>query len=103
MTSYWTPDAIKNLGTTTDIPTAGDIFGLSRWRSYQMARTGEWEQAGIRVLRIGCRYRVTVSSILAVLTGPAPPAAGHDPPPCQPRTLPAANITQKAQQTEGNP
>jgi hypothetical protein len=67
MTSEWTPEAIRALGATTDVPTLGDIFGLGRWRSYQMARTGEWEQAGIRIIPIGVRYRVAVQSILDVL------------------------------------
>jgi hypothetical protein len=33
-----------------------------------MARTGEWEQAGIRILKIGNRYRVAVPSIVDVLS-----------------------------------
>jgi hypothetical protein len=66
MTSQWTPEAIRALGATTDLPTLGSIFGLGRWRSYQMAHTGEWDQTGI--IRIGARYRVTVQSILDVLT-----------------------------------
>ena len=33
-----------------------------------MAHTGEWEQAGIRILKIGNRYRVAVPSIVDVLT-----------------------------------
>lgn len=68
MTSQWTPEAIRGLGATTDLPTLGDIFGLSTWRSRQMARTGEWEQAGIRIIKIGNRYRVAVPSILDVLS-----------------------------------
>ena len=67
MTSQWTPEAIRALGATTDLPTLGSIFGLGPWRSYQMAHTGEWEQAGIRILKIGNRYRVAVPSILDVL------------------------------------
>ena len=67
MSSQWTPEAIRALGATTDLPTLGSIFGLGRWRSYQMAHTGEWEQAGIRILKIGNRYRVAVPSILDVL------------------------------------
>jgi hypothetical protein len=73
MTTHWTPEAIRALGATTDLPTLGSIFGLGRWRSYQMAHTGEWEQAGIRVIPIGARYRVTVQSILDVLSRGGPP------------------------------
>lgn len=73
MSSQWTPEAIRALGATTDLPTLGSIFGLGRWRSYQMAHTGEWEQTGIRIIRIGARYRVPVQSILDVLSqGGAP-------------------------------
>jgi hypothetical protein len=81
MTSQWTPDAIRALGATTDLPTLGSIFGLGRWRSYQMAHTGEWEQAGIHIIRIGARYRVTVQSILEVLgsEGPGSPTTGQRP------------------------
>ena len=32
MTSQWTPEAIRALGATTDLPTLGSIFGLGRWR-----------------------------------------------------------------------
>jgi len=67
MTTQWTPEAIRALGATTDLPTLGEIFGLSTWRSREMAKTGEWEQAGIRILKLGSRYRVTVPSILGVL------------------------------------
>jgi len=76
MTSQWTPEAIRALGATTDLRTLGDIFGLSSWRSYQMAHTGEWEQAGIRILKIGNRYRVAVLSILNVLSNGSTPGAG---------------------------
>ena len=68
MSSQWTPEAIRALGATTDLPTLGSIFGLVPWRSHQMAHTGEWEQAGIRILKIGNRYRVAVPSIVDVLT-----------------------------------
>jgi hypothetical protein len=68
MSSQWTPDAIRALGATTDLPTLGSIFGVSRWRAYQMAHTGEWEKVGIRILPLGSKYRVTVESILDVLS-----------------------------------
>lgn len=71
MTIQWTPEAIRALGATTDLPTLGEIFGLSTWRSREMAKTGEWEQAGIRILKMGSRYRVTVPSILDVLGVPS--------------------------------
>ena len=78
MTSQWTPEAIRALGATTDLPTLGSIFGLSTWRSRQMAHTGEWEQAGIRILKIGNRYRVAVPSILDVLGNGDTPGTDTD-------------------------
>jgi hypothetical protein len=87
--STWTPEAIRALGVTTDLPTLGKIFRVSRTRAYQMAHTGEWEQAGIRILPLGGKYVVAVQSVLEVLghgdTGPGdgtpvpsgwPPRAG---------------------------
>ena len=65
--STWTPEAIRALGPTTDLPTLGTIFGCSRWKSYQMARHGEWERVGIKVIPIGSKYRVAVQSIMDVL------------------------------------
>jgi len=75
----WTPEAIRALGPTTDLPTLGTIFKCSRWKSYQMARQGEWERVGIKVIPIGSKYRVVVQSILDVLgygdAGTQPPSA----------------------------
>ena len=65
--SQWTPEAIRALGVRTDLPTLGKIFGISRARAYQMAHTGEWEQAGIRIVPLGSKYVVAVQSILDVL------------------------------------
>ena len=65
--SKWTPEAIRELGPTTDLPTLGAIFECSRWKAYQMARQKEWQQVGIKVLSIGSKYRVVVQSILDVL------------------------------------
>ena len=79
MSSQWTPEAIHALGATTDLPTLGSIFGVSRWRAYQMAHTGEWEKVGIRIVPIGSKYRVAVQSILEVLRhdGAASSGTGH--------------------------
>ena len=79
--STWTPEAIRALGVTTDLPTLGKIFRVSRTRAYQMAHTGEWEQAGIRIVPLGSRYVVAVQSVLEVLghgdAGPAGTAGTH--------------------------
>ena len=66
-TSTWTAEAIRALGATTDLQTLAGIFACSGWSSRKMARTGEWEQQGIRIFRIGAHYRVGVQSILDVL------------------------------------
>jgi hypothetical protein len=63
----WTPEAVRALGVRTNLPTLGEIFGISRARAYQMAHTGEWEQAGIRIVPLGSKYVVVVQSILEVL------------------------------------
>jgi hypothetical protein len=63
----WTPEAIRALEPTTDLPTLGAIFECSRWKAYQMARHGEWERVGIKIIPIGSKYRVVVQSILDVL------------------------------------
>jgi len=60
----WTVDAVRNLGATTDIETAGAILGIGRSKSYELARRGEFP---VRVLRIGRRYLVPIPSILALL------------------------------------
>ena len=65
--SRWTADAIRALGAITDLQTLAGIFGCSVWMSRKMARTGEWERQGIKIIRIGVHYRVGVQSILGVL------------------------------------
>ena len=81
MSGQWTPEAIHALGATTDLPTLGSIFGVSRWRAYQMAHTGEWEKVGIRIVPIGTKYRVAVQSILEVLRHDGAASSGHRPSP----------------------
>ena len=60
----WTEERIRALGTITDLPTAGRIFGLGRARSYELART---DQFPVPILPVGARYRVPVAGILAAL------------------------------------
>jgi|GEM_PF-2298251 len=66
-TSRWTADAIRALGAITDLQTLADIVGCSLWMSRKMARTGEWERQGLKLIRIGVHYRVGVGSLLDVL------------------------------------
>ncbi|MGN9778173.1 helix-turn-helix domain-containing protein [Micromonospora sp. H33] len=70
----WTLERIRALGAVTDIATAGEIFGLSRSRAYELARAGTLP---VPVIRVGSRYRVSVTAILTVVaatdpTGPPP-------------------------------
>ena len=92
--STWTPEAIRALGVTTDLPTLGKIFRISRTRAYQMAHTGEWEQAGIRIVPLGSRYVVAVQSILEVLGhGDAGPGYGTHLPSGRPARAGSAEVT----------
>lgn len=74
--TIWTPEAIRALGPTTDLPTLSLIFDCSRWKAYEMARTGEWETIGVKIVRLGSKYRVIVPSILDVLGYPEAVATG---------------------------
>jgi len=63
-TTVWTPEAIRQLGMTTDVATAGAILGIGRSKAYELAKCGEFP---VTVLRIGRRYLVPTSAILALL------------------------------------
>lgn len=63
-TKVWTIDAVRGLGATIDIETAGAILGIGRSKSYELAKRGDFP---VRVLRIGKRYLVPTPSILALL------------------------------------
>ena len=60
----WTVDAVRGLGATVDVETAGAILGIGRSKSYELAKAGEFP---VRVLRIGRRYLVPTPGILALL------------------------------------
>ena len=65
----WTADAVRDLGLTTGIETAGEIIGIGRSKSYEMAKTGEFP---VRVLRIGRRYIVPVTALTKLLDADRP-------------------------------
>jgi hypothetical protein len=67
MDSTWTAERIRALGSTTDVPTLASILQCSRWKAYEMARTDQWAAAGIKIIRIGATYKVSVPSVLEVL------------------------------------
>jgi hypothetical protein len=60
----WTIEAVRNLGTTTDIETAGAILGIGRTKAYELAKEGDFP---VTVIKIGRRYVVPVVPLLAVL------------------------------------
>jgi hypothetical protein len=63
-TTVWTPEAIRQLGMTTDVATAGAILGIGRTKAYELAKSGEFPVA---ILRIGRRYVVPTTAILTLL------------------------------------
>jgi Helix-turn-helix domain len=62
--SAWTPEAVRQLGLTTDVATAGAILGIGRTKAYDLAKNGEFP---VTILRIGRRYLVPTKSLLALL------------------------------------
>jgi hypothetical protein len=62
--TVWTAEAVRRLGMTTDVETAGAILGIGRTKAYELAKTGEFP---VKVLRIGRRYVVPIPALMAVL------------------------------------
>ena len=60
----WTIEAIRGLGATIDVETAGAILGIGRSKSYELAKADEFP---VRILRIGRRYLVPTPAILELL------------------------------------
>jgi len=60
----WTADAVRVLGMTTDVTTAGEILGIGRSKAYELAKNGQFP---VKVLRIGRRYLVPVASLMKLL------------------------------------
>ena len=60
----WTIEAIRSLGATIDVETAGAILGIGRSKSYELAKADEFP---VRILRIGRRYLVPTPAILELL------------------------------------
>ena len=55
------------LPATTDLPTLGRAFGVSEPVARERHRLGEFDAMGIRVLRLGAKWRVITSTMLEVL------------------------------------
>ncbi len=63
----WTPEAIRALGLTTDLPTAASVLSISRGVAYELARRDALQ---CRVLSLGRRRVVVVASLLEALGYP---------------------------------
>lgn len=71
----WTPEAIRALPPTVDLPTAGSLFGLSRWQSYEALARGNFP---VGVIRIGRRIIVPTAPCLQLLGLDSPQQARSD-------------------------
>ncbi|MFI7025123.1 helix-turn-helix domain-containing protein [Micromonospora sp. NPDC049900] len=60
----WTEQAVRALGMTTDVETAGEILGIGRTKAYELAKADEFP---VKILRIGRRYLVSVPALLKLL------------------------------------
>jgi len=60
----WRPAEVRALGTVTDVVTAGEILGIGRTKSYQLARSGLFP---VPVSRHGRRFVVPVAPMLRIL------------------------------------
>lgn len=65
MTVTWSEEAIRALGTRTDLPTAGAILaGLSRTQSYELYKAGRFP---VPVFAVGRRLIVPLKPVLILL------------------------------------
>jgi predicted DNA-binding transcriptional regulator AlpA len=60
----WTPDTVRALGLTTDLPTAAQIIGIGRSLAYDLAKVDKFP---VRILRIGGRVVIPVADLLQYL------------------------------------
>lgn len=67
-----TPDEVKSLPATVNLPTAARALGLGRSAAYELVRTGSWPTP---VLRLGRLIKIP-SAPLAALLGLEMAAAG---------------------------
>ncbi|GIG93366.1 DNA-binding protein [Plantactinospora endophytica] len=62
----WTLNDVRDLGLTTNVSTASQIFGISRSCGYELARIGQFP---VKVVRVGHRYVVPTTPIIKLLGG----------------------------------
>jgi hypothetical protein len=78
----WTEEAIRQLGVRTDVPTAGEILGLSPTQSYEAVRADRFPVPTFNIT--AHRIAVPVASILELLhlgDGDGEPDAEPEPEP----------------------
>jgi hypothetical protein len=63
-TIIWTVDAVRGLGLTTDVATAGAILGIGRSKAYALAKSNRFP---VSILRVGRRYLVPTHALLSLL------------------------------------
>jgi hypothetical protein len=63
-TPAWTANAVRQLGLTTDVATAGAVLGIGRTKAYELAKSGEFP---VPLLRVGRRYLVPTQGTLSFL------------------------------------
>lgn len=71
----WTAEEVVALGVRTDLVTAASVLGIGRTVAHELARRGTFP---VPVLRVGARYVVPVTPLLALL-GITPQDAGEPP------------------------
>lgn len=60
----WTAEAVRDLGLTTDVATAGAILGIGRSKAYALAKAGKFP---VRIIRVGRSYVVPTNALLDLL------------------------------------
>jgi hypothetical protein len=60
----WSPEAVRQLGMTTDIETAASILGIGRTLAFELAKNGGFP---VRLLRLGRRIVIPVNDLLGYL------------------------------------
>ena len=93
----WSEAAVRSIGVTTDLATAGSIVGLSRTRAYEALRAGTFP---VPVFRIGRRIVVPTAPLLRLLALDVE-AAGPPHPPGLPADLPNHQPPQTPSTTKG--
>jgi hypothetical protein len=60
-------EELRTLPATTDLPTLGRAFGISEPVARERHRRGDFEAMGIRIVRLGAKWRVITADVLQVL------------------------------------